>query len=561
MKPTINTNPGILDDWTSYLFPSPSKATPASPTQVTCVEFYRVPHCNTTLLLQATPGTFSVFDAHTKQPIGRKHPTEGDYVRLARFLPSTYKQKLPNVLLLTTKLSVYSLEEESYVLDITFPVPIKEILDIQTNAHVVAVLTHHTIRLLDPARDFVVTHIIATTSDAVALGSRWLAFPSAAASTPPKPSVDELSLTDVAQGFASGLYYLSKVARKGSSSVDTTNGTAVVIDCVNQSKIAELASHSSPITYLAFDPSGQLLVTASAKGQTLHVHRVHDQALLYRLQRGITHARIRRIVLSTDVHWAAVSTFRGTTHIYALRPQGGAVGGHTHAPLNLNNPVQLQAAQAAMAHEQQTRAFGRQTPPPETVNALARLRHEEAVVLACHWEGHSLLVATGGELQEIALRPEAVILPDKEALGLRLDVEVAQNTPLDTTAAPTTFLPVSVPLKLGAVETSTHHASSLPLWLHPKVTFRADGRALSVKRLGPVPLSTEDTNTTDSRTQGASPVFNGSFSDDEPLVPLLDLSASISHAVATTLEIEPFQKRQVMNGQPPPVIQDAYFEQ
>jgi len=51
---------------------------------------------------------------------------------------------------------------------------------------------------------------------------------------------------------------------------------------------------------------------------------------MYKLQRGVTNATIQDISFSEDSRWMAVSSTRGTTHIYAINPTGGLVNIHTH---------------------------------------------------------------------------------------------------------------------------------------------------------------------------------------------------------------------------------------
>ncbi|KAF0690109.1 Aste57867_18503 [Aphanomyces stellatus] len=540
----IKTNPRMLDDWTSYLFSSPSKGAAASPSQVTCLEFFHDPRTNTALLLQATPGAFCIFNAHTTEQIGRKHPTDGDYVRLARFFPLSPNEKLPNVLLVTSKMSVYSLDESQFLQDIVFPATDADILDVQLNAYATAVLTHRVIRLLD--RSFSITHTIATASDAMTLGTRWLAFPGVSptssssdstSTTPSSSPPEDYSLTDVAQGVAS---YFSKSARQGAS----VPGLVVVQDCVTHTPItAPFLSHTSAITALAFDPSGLLLAAASADGQTLHVHRVLDQTLLYRLHRGITPARIRHLSFSLDAKWLSATTSRGTTHLYAVRPDGGAVGGHSHALLNLNDPAQLTAWQAAAAREQQARDFGSAVPPAAVHGgALARLRYEAAAV-RCQWvAARRLVVGTDAAGQTVALQPTTALADDG---SLRLELAVA----VITDASETT---VTSPRRPSLVETMTHHRPRVPLWLHPKVSFRVGHKAashvLSVRRPGAVPLSTPATDQHDLDDYDDEPVF------------VLDLAASISEAAASTVEIQPLEKSLLATSQYAGEVQDAYFD-
>ncbi|ETW01370.1 hypothetical protein H310_06920 [Aphanomyces invadans] len=571
MEAAINTNPGALDDWTSYIFPSPSRASSASPIQVTCLEFYQVPHTATTLLLQATPGAFSVYDTSTMEAIGRKHSTEGDAVRMARFIDAG-SGRLQNVLLVTLRLSVYSLEEERILHDISFPSPVADILDVQVNTSVVAVLTHHTVRLLNRSANYAVLRTITITSDAMALGTRWLAYPSlhTEAATVATPTKDDYSLTDIAQGVASGLYYLSKVARRASADSDT--GHIDVQDCVSQARIASFVAHASAITSLAFNPSGMLVISSSDKGQTLHVHRVQDNALLYRLHRGITHARIRHITTSMDSKWIAITTSRGTTHIYAIRPEGGAIGGHTHHAVDLNNTTHLSVAKASIADENQAKAFqvGASTRAlTETLQPLARLRHstEDGGLVSCQWDRQLLFVASCGTLKALSVQPRSTLVDvPKPWLVLSLHLEVAKQRELDPhQPSRRPYAPQLIQHPTSSVEIVVHPQLDLPIWLHPKVTFRALSwgklRLLNVKRLGPVPLATDDV-VLEQLTQGVSPVFDGTPSKDEPFVPLFDLSASISHAVSSSLSIRPVQAHPPSKStQPdaPSTLQDAYF--
>ncbi|RHZ39995.1 hypothetical protein DYB31_002456 [Aphanomyces astaci] len=414
MEDVINTNPGALDNWTSYIFPSPSKS-PSSPVHVTCLELHQVPHT------RAVRGCFP-----------------------CRVVPRL-------------RICVSSLHE------IPFPSPIADILDIQVNASVAAVLTHHTIRLLDRRLNYTVSR--------------------------------------------------------------GEGGHLAVRDCISHTCIASFEAHSSAITSIAFDPSGMLVVSSSDKGQTLHVHRVQDGALLYRLHRGITHARIRHVAT------------------YAIRPDGGAIGGHTHAAVDLNDPTHLAVAKASIADEVQAKRF--LLGGTETLHPLARLRHSSvdtvgSGLVCCHWHASHLLVASGGFLKALAVKPRSnVVDAPKPWLVLSLHLDVAKQRELDPRSS-TTLPRFTDPIKPNgpAVETVTHVHHDMPIWHHPKVTFRALSwgkfRVLNVKRLGPVPLSTDDV-VLEQLTQGESPVFDGTPSRDEPFVPPLDLSGTLFNAMSLGL--------------------------
>lgn len=183
------------------------------------------------------------------------------------------------------------------------------------------------------------------------------------------------SISELAQGVASGLYYLGKLGRqtmktvvhddhaseqsskvstsfpasehpKTIGTVESSAGAVVVLDLVSGQRIAAFTSYArTEISYLTFDPTGLLLVIAPVHGQTLHIHRLmpdtsapssssssssSNQRLLYKVHRGLTHAQIINICFSVDSQWMAITTLRGTTHVFALQPEGGPVDLESH---------------------------------------------------------------------------------------------------------------------------------------------------------------------------------------------------------------------------------------
>lgn len=60
---------------------------------------------------------------------------------------------------------------------------------------------------------------------------------------------------------------------------------------------------------------------------------------LYILHRGDTSARVQDMCFSSDSRWAAVSTLRGTTHVFAISPYGGNVDVRTHATPHVVNKL------------------------------------------------------------------------------------------------------------------------------------------------------------------------------------------------------------------------------
>ncbi|CAF0927478.1 unnamed protein product [Adineta steineri] len=103
--------------------------------------------------------------------------------------------------------------------------------------------------------------------------------------------------------------------------------------------IAHFQAHTEPIGYLQFNPSGHLLVTCDNSGHYFNVLQIQSSPYrctrtyikhLYTLFRGDTDCRVSHITFTTDSRWLAISTKRGTTHLYAINPYGGAVNIRSH---------------------------------------------------------------------------------------------------------------------------------------------------------------------------------------------------------------------------------------
>ncbi|DAZ95437.1 TPA: hypothetical protein N0F65_013006 [Lagenidium giganteum] len=303
------------------------------------------------------------------------------------------------------------------------------VVDVQVNAFVAAVLCEGNEILLYDALSLQLVRTIETSSTAMALGQRWLAYPrhlvdfaqerdsldasfaddtdesvpealvggagTAFASDSAKTRAASYSAIDVAQNVASGLYYLSatiapylasspgttpsmssssmysrsegstpvlgpqhtpaswaggastsgkqrKSSSSSSSTAATSGGWVVVHDLLSDRVLFNFKCHSTALVTLSFDDSGLLLATSSSKGQNLHIYRLmpplqttlgrhrEQYQLLYKLQRGITHASIQDIAFSADSKWVNVTSSHGTSHLYAIHPEGVPINPETH---------------------------------------------------------------------------------------------------------------------------------------------------------------------------------------------------------------------------------------
>ncbi|KAF7219277.1 breast carcinoma amplified sequence 3 [Nothobranchius furzeri] len=112
--------------------------------------------------------------------------------------------------------------------------------------------------------------------------------------------------------------------------------------------IAHFPAHDKPISCMQFNPSGMLLVTADTLGHDFHVFQIlthpwtsSQSAVhhLYTLHRGETEAKVQDMCFSQDSRWVAISTLRGTTHVFPINPYGGAPCARTHMSPRVVNRV------------------------------------------------------------------------------------------------------------------------------------------------------------------------------------------------------------------------------
>uniref|UniRef100_A0A182JXR5 Uncharacterized protein n=1 Tax=Anopheles christyi TaxID=43041 RepID=A0A182JXR5_9DIPT len=110
--------------------------------------------------------------------------------------------------------------------------------------------------------------------------------------------------------------------------------------------VAHFLAHTEAIVALEFDTSGMLLLTADKRGHDFHVFRMHTHPSgaslaavhhLYVLHRGDTTAKVQDVAFSFDSRWVAVSTMRGTTHVFPITPYGGPAGVRTHGSPHVVN--------------------------------------------------------------------------------------------------------------------------------------------------------------------------------------------------------------------------------
>eukprot|EP01083_Nonionella_stella_P047280 126536_1 len=140
-----------------------------------------------------------------------------------------------------------------------------------------------------------------------------------------------------------------------------SQGIISIIDYVSGDLLMNFVAHpSAPLMHIAFDDSGTLLVSADRDGIYLNVFQVIGYPMaslmkhtpqqptvyrhLYRIYRGFRYAIIRDITFSRDSKWMAVSSARGTIHVYAINREGGV-------PMYSNDNIALNDALCVDIHQ------------------------------------------------------------------------------------------------------------------------------------------------------------------------------------------------------------------
>ena len=130
----------------------------------------------------------------------------------------------------------------------------------------------------------------------------------------------------------------------------------VVAHFVAHNKVSDPTSESPATTLtlllfqavvaMEFDANGSLLLTCDRLGSYFNIYKIVPHPAgssysavhhLYSLYRGDTPGSVQDIAFSPDSRWVAVSTLRGTTHIFPITPYGGPVGVRTHTSTRVVN--------------------------------------------------------------------------------------------------------------------------------------------------------------------------------------------------------------------------------
>ncbi|KAL6516011.1 Autophagy-related protein 18a [Orobanche gracilis] len=87
-----------------------------------------------------------------------------------------------------------------------------------------------------------------------------------------------------------------------------------------------IMAHDSRIACFTLSQDGNLLATASSKGTLVRIYNTHDGSLLQEVRRGVDRAEIYSLAFSPTAQWLAVSSDKGTIHVFGLKVNSINVG-------------------------------------------------------------------------------------------------------------------------------------------------------------------------------------------------------------------------------------------
>ncbi|XP_024966777.1 autophagy-related protein 18a-like [Cynara cardunculus var. scolymus] len=79
-----------------------------------------------------------------------------------------------------------------------------------------------------------------------------------------------------------------------------------------------ILAHDSRIACFTLAQDGNMLATASNKGTLVRIFNTHDGTLLHEVRRGADRAEIYSLAFSSMAEWLAVSSDKGTIHVFSL---------------------------------------------------------------------------------------------------------------------------------------------------------------------------------------------------------------------------------------------------
>ncbi|RHN48929.1 putative transcription factor WD40-like family [Medicago truncatula] len=109
--------------------------------------------------------------------------------------------------------------------------------------------------------------------------------------------------------------------------------------------------HQDSIASFALTLDGQLIATASVKGTLIRIYDTDSGTLLQEVRRGANAAEIYSLAFSSTAQWLAVSSDKGTVHVFSLKVNSSGV------PENETSQGSSSSSDAAIVPSSSSRSF------------------------------------------------------------------------------------------------------------------------------------------------------------------------------------------------------------
>jgi WD40 repeat protein len=199
----------------------------------------------------------------------------------------------------------------------------------------------------------------------------------------------------------------------------------VRVELYDQKKTRFIAAHESTLACFALTLDGTKLATASSKGTLVRLFSTVDGTKLQELRRGADRAEIFSLAFSPDTRWLAVSSDKGTIHVFAIgrgdenAPDGtsavstspnsnsangmGGTGGSTNGVGQSNGPVRNSMSSFALLKGVLPKYFS-----SEWSLAQYHLPEEAKSIVAFGPQKHTLIiVGADGSFHKVSFEPTA----------------------------------------------------------------------------------------------------------------------------------------------------------
>ncbi|GAA6002430.1 hypothetical protein JCM10207_001115 [Rhodosporidiobolus poonsookiae] len=194
--------------------------------------------------------------------------------------------------------------------------------------------------------------------------------------------------------------------------------------------VAHFRPYAQPLALLSFSPSSSQLLTAPASGHAFDVFELKPSVAVgtsatasaasspspagavgqvwhrYRLHRGYTSAHASAAAWTPEGRFVAVSTTKGTAHVYALCPTGGAPNLEEHFSLQVQNARELAPLSVALGAVARVRAPSTQQQQGDGLTSPALSRGPS--------QTHS---AASSAVERTSTFPSVVFLPPSASLS------------------------------------------------------------------------------------------------------------------------------------------------